>query len=187
MSTMAEFARELAAEAEKRGLRIVIEPISPKLEMLDSPTIITEENHAETKAVSTPTHAVSVPKVIAPTEKERVKEANSWITVSQCARMLGVAPKTIYDRIRKGMIPTRRNGKSPMLVSTALLNGLPKYKKQQTTWSRSAVPVECVETGRRFESMKQASEAYGCANTAVQRAVKCGWHVKGHHFRKLES
>lgn len=64
MSTITEFARTLAEEAEKRGFRIVIEPIANPVQKSISEPVKEPEIEVVTKTA-------------AQLEKERVKEAKS--------------------------------------------------------------------------------------------------------------
>lgn len=187
MNTMAEFASQLAAEAETRGLRIVIEPIRAPYEATQMTTNPAPETH-ETKPVSQPTEAISVPKIVESPynnrKKEAVREANSWITVAQCARMLNISTSVIYNRIRSGIIPSRRNVFGVMTVNTNLLEELPESLGSRNGRS---VPVECVETGRRYTSMAQASRRLKVSVPSLQKAMVSGEMLDGYHFRQIET
>lgn len=185
MNTMAEFARQLAAEAEKRGLRIVIEPVRSPSEATQIVTNPAPETH-ETKVVSQPTEAISVPKIAEShynnRKKEAVREASSWITVAQCARMLNCSTAAIYERIRQNRIEFQFDKHGCMTVSTKNLNGLPGWKEYHT-----AVPVECVETGKTYPSMAKAAYAMGMAGNAVRNAIRRNTTAGGFHFRIIET
>lgn len=183
MSNMVEFAKALAAEAEKRGLRIVIEPVKTTSETTAVSTNPPAETH-EAKPVSTPTEAISVPKIVSPTQKERVKEEHSWITVAQCARLLRVSTSSIYNRIRNGMIPFRVNASGVMTVNTDLLNGLPQSLSDK---SGGRVPVQCVETGKCFASMAQASRSLKVSANTLQKAMIANDMIRGYHFRPVNA
>lgn len=169
MTTMAEFARTLAEEAEKRGLRIVIEPIANPIQQSISEPV--KEPEIEVVA-----------KTAAQIEKERVREEKSWITVPEAARMLNCNANSIYDKIRRNMIEWRHNERGHMVVNTAILNGSPIR-----TRSAHSIPVRCVETGKAYSSMKQASYAMGLPGNAVRNAILRGRKAGGYHFRKIES
>lgn len=46
-------------------------------------------------------------------------------------------------------------------------------------------PVECVETGETFESIKAATAAYDISSGALCKALKNGTKCKGYHWRYL--
>lgn len=187
MSNMVEFAKALAAEAERRGLRIVIEPIKTTSEPTVATTNPPTETH-ETKPVSKPTETISVPKIVSPTSKEIAKEEHSWLTVSQCARMMDVSTEAIYRRIRHGVIPVRRIAGRPMEVNTSLLNGLPAIPKGCSSWSKNPIPVECVETGKRYKSIHATGRAFGVNTSTIQDSIAYNRAVHGlYHFRKIEN
>lgn len=169
MTTMAEFARTLAEEAEKRGLRIVIEPISNPIQKSTSAPVKEPEIEVVTKTA-------------AQLDKERVREEKSWIAVAEAARMLNCSTQSIYDRIRRNVIEGRYNERGHMIVNTAILNGLPAYPNSTHT-----TPVRCVETGKVYPSMKQASYAIGMAGNAVRNAIARNTTANGFHFCKIES
>lgn len=168
MNTMAEFARTLAEEAEKRGLRIVIEPIANPVP----------------KSISEP---VKEPEVVTKTaaqlEKERVREEKSWITVSEAARMLNVSTSVIYNRVRSGIIPHRYNAGGVITVSTNLLHGIPEALGNR---NGVAVPIECIETGRRYKSMAHACRCLKIGVGTLQKALVDNAMVDGRHFRVIE-
>lgn len=182
MSNMVEFAKALAAEAEKRGLRIVIEPIKTTSEPTVATTNPPTETH-ETKPVSKPTEAVSVPKIVSQKSKESVMEEHSQVTIAQAARMLGITTQPIYDRIHRDEIPYQVNSSGVMTVSTNILNGLPNFRD----WNSSPVPVQCVETGKKFASIASAARYYGTKSCIMSRAVSTGGSCRGVHFRKIEN
>lgn len=181
-TTLTEFAMQLAAEAEKRGLRIVIEPIMPKPEAPNTHATNSAVETHETELVSLPTSNPESDSVKKITDRDKVREEKSWITVAQCARMLNISTSAIYNRIRHGMVPFRINKAGVMTVNTSLLNGLPMNLSDRTGGS---VPVECVETGRRYSSMSQASRHLKISSNALQRAMITGDMVKGYHFRPV--
>lgn len=185
MSNMVEFAKALAAEAEKRGLRIVIEPINTTSEATVASTGQPAETH-EAKPVSKPTEAVSVPKIVSPAQKEKVRRDNSWIRVANAARMLRCSTSVIYRRARFGMIPSRIAKDGVLEVSTEILNGIPAIRSH----SRKGIPVECIETGERFPSMTQAAVCFrgkSASPAGISDSIRNGWSYHGFHFRAIES
>lgn len=187
MSSMAEFVRQLAAEAEQRGLRIVIEPVrSVAKDEPESVAVATNppaELHA-VKAAPRTMDVVQTPKIVSPAQKEQVIDDHSWITVSQCARMLKVSTSSIYNRIRNGMIPFRVNASGAMTVNTDLLNGLPQSLSDQ---AGGRVPVQCVETGKCYASMAQASRSLKVSVNALQKAMITNDVIRGYHFRPVDA
>lgn len=171
MTTMAEFARTLAEEAEKRGLRIVIEPISNPIQQPISEPVKEPEIEVVTKTA-------------AQLEKERVREERSWITVSECARMLNVSTSVIYNRVRSGIIPHRYNASGVITVSTNLLRGIPESLGGRNGVS---VPIECIETGRRYKSMAHACRCLKIGIGTLQKALVDNAMVDGRHFRVIET
>lgn len=171
MTTIAEFARALAEEAEKRGLRIVIEPITNPVQKSISEPVKEPEVEVVTKTA-------------AQLEKERVREEKSWITVSEAARMMGVSTSAIYYRIRKGSIPTRSDGYRKTKVSTSILHRISEFKVGMT----KPVAVRCLETGMVFESQGAAAKYYGM-NSARIRGISSdpSKSCKGLHFCRVNS
>lgn len=123
---IADFARLLAEEAGKRGYRIIIEPTT------------TAPSEVPQKAISKPIEEskiqnrepIRIPKTVPkkPSEEQRIKklEEHSWVPVRTIAQMLGCSTVCIYDRVKKGLIPTRKAGNGTMLVNVNLANGFKK-------------------------------------------------------------
>lgn len=177
---IADFARLLAEEAGKRGYRIIIEPTT------------TAPSEVPQKAISKPIEEskiqnrkpIRIPKTVPkkPSEEQRIKklEEHSWAPVRTVAQILGCSTNCIYDRVKRGVIPSRKTGKGPMLVNVNVLN-------ESQTWSRLPVKVECVETGKIYDSMHEASRAIGRSDNAVRQSISRGHKTGGYHFRKVES
>lgn len=177
---MVDFARLLAEEAGKRGYRIVIEPV----------TTVPQEMPQE--AISKPAEAskiqskepIRVPKTVPkkPSEAQRIKklEEHSWVPVRTIAQMIGCSTSCIYNRVKRGVIPSRKAGNGTMLVNVNMLN-------ESRTWSRLPIKVECVETGEVYGSMHEASRAIGRSEGAVGQSIARGNKTGGYHFRKVES
>ena len=48
-------------------------------------------------------------------------------------------------------------------------------------------PVVCIETGKVYNSVKEAERAIGASSGTVSNSIKRGWAAKGRHFRYLEA
>lgn len=177
---MVDFARLLAEEAGKRGYRIVIEPVATVPQEMPQNAISKPAEASQTKTQE----PIRVPKIAPkkPSEAQRIRklEEHSWAPVRTVAQMLGCSTNCIYDRVKRGLIPSRKTGKGPMLVNVNMLN-------ESRTWSRLPVKVECVETGQVYNSMHEASRAIGRSDNAVRQSISRGNKTGGYHFRKVES
>ncbi len=182
-TTLTEFAMQLAAEAEKRGLRIIIEPITPKPEAPNTHVTNSAVETHETELVSLPTSNPESDSVKKITDRDKVREEKSQILVSQAARMLNIGVGSIYKGIKRGEIPCQKNARGWTTVSTDVLHGLPNH----THWSNTPVPVQCVETGKTFASFAEAGRYYGAGKGSISQAVSRNVGCKGLHFRKIES
>lgn len=170
MIDMVEFARALAAEADRRGMRIVIEPVKPATETLELPV------------ESKPTEAITVPQIVPAEQKAKVKEEHSWLTVAQAARMMGISTVTIYDHIRRGTIPWQKNERGVKTVSTDVLNGLPGHRPGHS----KPVPVQCIETGKIFNSQGEAARYYGVDSGRIRNiSQNTNYTCRGLHFCRV--
>lgn len=157
MNSMAEFAKQLAAEAERRGMRIIIEPTNAA-------------------AVEPKTEPVQVPRAVP--EKEIARENHSWLLVSEAARMLSASLTAIYARIYSGEVRAKKSKKGYWMVSTDILDTFPRTK------DRNRVRVQSLPDGTVYESVRKAAQANGVSPSTVSQAIKNGYRCKGMTFVK---
>lgn len=72
-----------------------------------------------------------------------------------------------------------------MSRSPAQLRPHPRRPARRVIDSRCR-PVECVETGQRFESHTLAADWLGCNHRRIRKAAEYGGAVYGFHFRRLD-
>lgn len=66
---------------------------------------------------------------------------------------------------------------SEIRASKIVAMGLPRLKQ--------AVEVECIETGQRYKSIKDASVAAYVNKSGISASIKNGWAANGLHYRRV--
>lgn len=61
-----------------------------------------------------------------------------------------------------------------------------KIRNQKKKPNYKSRPVICLETGERFESMKEAMERYGVSSGSLNSALTYGYSAGGYHFYRAD-
>lgn len=173
-------AESIAKLAEEKGFRIILEPIQA---VAEDPCKQPQKQASE--PVGEPVKEAVKLAADAPVKRKRgrkqAKKPESWISVSECARLLQVADATIYGRVRRNMIPAKKDASNHIVVNANLLSGLPGYIKRPT-----CIPVMCINTGERYPSAEEAARKNGLSGNSLRKAIYAGKPCKGLTFKRLD-
>ena len=176
MSGMNEFVSALAAAAEEKGLRIIIEPVASKMDSESKSKIQVQEPKSVPAVIKTP--------VVVDPEKERKKvlEDNSWLTVSEAARMLNVSLTSIYARMRAKAIRYKRAEGGMLMVHASILTNC---KRGYIAGRHADTRIRCVETGKIYPTMKSVAKALECSVRSVRLALWSHDPLCGRHYERV--
>ena len=177
LSGLAESIAKLAGE---NGFRIILEPIQ---------AVVEEPCKQPPKQASEPVGEPSKEAVKLSAEetvkrkkaRKQAKKPESWIRVSECARLLKVAPNCIYRRIKVGQLPAQKDKNGCLVVNAELLAGLPNYSH-----SRVSIPVVCTNTGKEYKSIHDAAQKTGIDPVTLGKSLRTGAICKGLTFKRVD-
>lgn len=173
-------AESIAKLAEENGFRIILEPIQ---------AVVEEPCKQPQKQASEPvgdpakeTVKLSAEELVKRKKvRKQAKKPESWIGVTECARLLKVSNGAIYHRIKNGSIPAKKDQGDHLVVNANLLAGLPNFRKKP-----GSIPVVCTNTGKKYPSIQEASRKTGVSFSYIRMGMLRGEPCKGLTFKRLD-
>ena len=93
---------------------------------------------------------------------------------------------TIRGTIEKRFV--KRLGEALVILTVCewqevIIRPIGEKRKPEEEHGRATRPVMCVETGERFNSIRECSEHFGIPYKAVWNSIVFGYPRKGYHFK----
>jgi hypothetical protein len=116
--------------------------------------------------------------------KHHTVETREKIRVTSTGRIMPESQGRKISRARKGkLLSVAQKEKLRIAHLGKKMSDSQKKKIQESTKTRK--PVQCVETGTEYASVKDVMRAFNVPHASVYQAIHKGCRCKGYHFRFL--